>query len=130
LEGSTGFYQEPLAESTGVLTSSEEKRKLSSRTGAIAVDMESAAVAGVAREAGVPFAVIRALLDPVEMAIPDRVLTVVDEFGRLNVLKLIRQLVEHPGEVFCLLAMRRNFRAVQTALARVLDLAGKNLLVS
>jgi adenosylhomocysteine nucleosidase len=47
-----------------------EKRELRERTGAAAVDMESAALAGKAREWGVPFHVIRAVSDRAEEDMP------------------------------------------------------------
>jgi adenosylhomocysteine nucleosidase len=46
-----------------VVCRGEEKRALAAETGAIAVDMESAALAKVARDAAVPFAVVRAVSD-------------------------------------------------------------------
>ena len=46
-----------------VLCRGEEKRALAAASGAIAVDMESAALAMVAREAAVPFTIVRAVSD-------------------------------------------------------------------
>ena len=53
-----------------VLTRSEEKQKLASLTGAMAVDMESGAIAGVARELGVPFIIIRTISDSISEDLP------------------------------------------------------------
>src|SRR6187551_1606882 len=47
----------------------EAKRRLADRTGAEAVDMESAEVAAVCAEHGVPFLAVRAVSDDVETAL-------------------------------------------------------------
>jgi adenosylhomocysteine nucleosidase len=129
LRGCVDLYQGPLAESGTVLRSSTEKRVLFERTGAMAVDMESGAVAKVAQEARVPFMVVRAIADSTDTTIPDSTLNAVDEFGRWSFLKLIRVLAEHPGELFALVRVARNYRAAQRTLAVVARLTGCNLLV-
>lgn len=76
--------REPLAEAKHVLETTQAKRTLAERTGAVAADMESGAVARVAREAGLPFLVVRAVIDPVEQALPKAVLRLTDAFGRVQ----------------------------------------------
>lgn len=120
------IYTEALAESAFVLTSSVERRILSSKTGAIAVDMESAAVAAAALEADVPFIVIRAVSDPIDRVFPSSALTAIDPSGQTSLLKLIRGLVKHPAEARGLVRLERDFRAAQTTLATVVRLAGIN----
>ncbi len=46
------------------------KATLRAASGALAIDMESAAVAEAAAEAGVPFLVLRVIADPADRAIP------------------------------------------------------------
>ena len=70
----------PLVESPVILKRPSEKKALFDRTGSIAVDMESATIAAVAREASVPFVAIRAIADAYEMTIPEGVLSAVDDF--------------------------------------------------
>ena len=53
-----------------VLWRGEEKRALAAETDAIAVDMESAALAKVARDAAVPFAIVRAVSDTRDEDLP------------------------------------------------------------
>ena len=129
LAGYVDLHEEPLAEGTVVLTHSTEKAALFQQTGAIAVDMESAAVAAVAKEAGIPFMAVRAIADPVDMTIPQSALTLSDEFGRLNVSRLLKGLAKQPFGLFTLVRLGRSFRAAQKTLARVAQLAGGNLLV-
>ena len=117
-----------LAESTIVLASSPEKAALLRRTGAVAVDMESASIAQVAKEAGIPFLAIRAITDGAEMDIPRSALDSTDEFGRIRLLKLFSGLARHPVELRALLRMGRMFRAAEATLAKVALRAGSNLL--
>jgi adenosylhomocysteine nucleosidase len=129
LKGYVDLYQGILAESVTLLKSSTEKRVLFERTGAIAVDLESRSVAGVAQEARVPFMAIRAIADPADMAIPQVSLAAVDEFGQINLLRFIRGLLKHPLELFPMIRLGRNFRAAQATLATVAYLVGSHFLV-
>jgi adenosylhomocysteine nucleosidase len=129
LKGHVDFHTEPLVESATVVCTPAEKAVLFLRTGAIGVDMESGAVATVAQEARVPFMVVRAIADSADTTISDSPLNSVDEFGRLSCLKLVQGLAGHPGELFTLVRIARNYRAAQRTLAMVARLTGYNLLV-
>jgi adenosylhomocysteine nucleosidase len=129
LKGHVDFHTEPLVESATVVCTPAEKAVLFLRTGAIGVDMESGAVATVAQEAWVPFMVVRAIADSADTTISDSPLNSVDEFGRLSCLKLVQGLAGHPGELFTLVRIARNYRAAQRTLAMVARLTGYNLLV-
>ena len=129
LRGLVGFYTDPLVESTTVVCTPAKKAILFRETGAIAVDMESAAVAAVAQKAGVPFVVVRVVADAVDTTIPESTLNAFDEFGRLSFPKLIQGFVQHPTELFALFRIGRNYRAAQKTLAAVARLTGNNLLL-
>lgn len=58
-----------VATSTAVLSRPEQKRALA-RSGALVVEMESAAIADVARRRGMPFAAVRVVLDGAADALP------------------------------------------------------------
>jgi hopanoid-associated phosphorylase len=128
LSGHVDLHTGPLTQSPTVLRSPEEKAALFNRSGAIAVDMESAAVAQVALLAGLPFMAIRAISDPANMSIPPRAMAAIDESGRLRPLRLLKRLVRHPQELFPLVRLTRTFRAAQNTLATVALIAGSNLL--
>ena len=129
LTGHMDLHTGPLTESEAVLTSPSEKMALFHRTGAVAVDMESAAVATAAHQAGVPFVAIRAIADPVGLTVPQVVLSAVDGSGRLRPFKLLKRLAGHPAELLVLIRLGRDFRAACASLATVARLAGKDLLV-
>ena len=65
--------------------------------GALAVDMESAAVAKVAQQRSLPFVVLRAIIDEVDDAIPAALNNSVDTWGRPRPLQLIAALGRHPS---------------------------------
>ncbi len=123
------FHTGPLAESAIVLRTPAEKAVLLQRTGAIGVDMESAAVAAVAEEARVPFMAVRVVADSTDITLPSSELNACDEFGRLNPFRLIREIVARPAELFPLVRLARDYRAAQKTLALVARVTGIDLLI-
>lgn len=128
LKGDLDLHREAIAESTGVLASCPEKTALWRRTGAIATDMESASIAGVAKERRVPFMAIRAILDPAEMPITPSVLNSIDDFGRIRLAKLGQGLIRNPMGLLALFRLIRNFRAAQNSLSKTHLRAGSQFL--
>ena len=90
------------------------KQDLAARTRAMIVDMESRAVAA----AGLPFAVLRVVVDPAERAIPSSVLAALTPSGRLNPLALIGGLLRQPSEIGALRALARDNNAARAGLRR------------
>ena len=129
LRGQVEFHTGPLAESATVVQTSAERAILFQQTGAIGVDMESAAVAAVAQEARVPFVAVRVVADSTDITLPSSALNAWDEFGRLNFLKLIRGIAARPTELFPLIRLARDYRAAQRTLALVARLIGSDLLL-
>ena len=129
MTGDMVIHAEPVAESTSVLIHPDEKAGLHKRTGAVAVDMESGAVAAEAHRAGVPFLVVRVIADPSSASIPMSALAIVDDFGQLRVFKLIKVLGRDPAVVAALVRQGRYFRAAQRTLRRIARLAGNRFLM-
>jgi adenosylhomocysteine nucleosidase len=111
----------------GVVAGPGHKAKLFSKTGALAVDMESAAVGEAALASGIPWVVIRAIVDPASQAIPAAVLETVDSHGKTDLLKLLAHLAHHPSEVPALLELGRNFRTASATLKYVARICGPGL---
>lgn len=95
---------------------SAEKRALHARSGAVAVDMESGAVAAVATAAGKPFLALRALVDPVERDLPRSALVGVDAYGRPRLSALLAALARRPWEIAVLLRLGREMNAALQSL--------------
>jgi len=123
-----------LAVNTGLLISSDTpldkpaaKRRLFAHTGALAVDMESAAIAAIASAAGLPFACIRAVVDSAEMPIPELALTAVDVYGRPRIAALLSGLLRQPMAAGELLRLGRSFARARRTLRAVRRCCGYNL---
>jgi adenosylhomocysteine nucleosidase len=93
--------------------SADEKRRLYDQTSAVAVDLESGAVAHSAAGRGMPFAVLRAICDPADHALPPAALTALDAHGAIAVRRIVASLMAQPGQLPSLLAL-----AVDAAVAR------------
>ena len=103
-----------------------EKSALFRDTGAVAVDMESAAVAAVAAERGLPFVAVRVIVDSARDHLP-RAVVAASRAGQVHVPTLIFGLLRAPGEILPLLRLARRFAAANqslTAVAAVLRHAG------
>jgi adenosylhomocysteine nucleosidase len=97
------------------------KQALYQRTSAVIVDMESAAVAA----AGLPFAILRVVVDPAERALPASVLAALDSKGRLNVLALLAGLLRRPGDFGPFLALARDNGPARSGLRRAATAVGR-----
>ena len=99
------------------VTSLERKRELADH-GFAAVDMESAGVAMAASQAGVPFAVLKAVCDPASRAVPALALRLLDERGRLRAPALLEATCAGPRAWRELRALRGDFTAARASLRR------------
>jgi adenosylhomocysteine nucleosidase len=99
-----------------VVASPDEKRHLNRETGAALVDMESGAVAAVAAEAGVPFAVLRAICDPADRTLPPAALVALNSAGRLAAIRLAMSILAGPGQMGALLGLARDAAVARRAL--------------
>jgi adenosylhomocysteine nucleosidase len=101
-----------------VLTTGE-KRGAKESTDAIVVDMESAAIAVEAAARGLPFIVIRAVLDEVDDEVVGA--EMVDQEGNVKPLAATAFLVRNPGTVLKLPRMIRNLSRATAAIADALE---------
>jgi len=92
------------------------KARLFATTGAVAVDLESGAVARVAVAHGLPFAVLRAVCDPAGMALPHAALVALDAGGGIGLLRVVGSLARNPGQLPTLIALARHAGAARAAL--------------
>jgi hypothetical protein len=76
--------------------------------------MESHAVAAT----GLPFVVLRVIIDPADRAIPRAVTAAVAADGRLRPLKLVAGLFRRPGDLAALTALARDNSRARPALGR------------
>ena len=98
-----------------VLASPLAKRTAAESCGAVAVDMESAAVAAVAADAGIPFAAVRIVADACADSLPDDVGKWIDAAGRRRLLPLFGVLLV-PTQWPMLLRLGARYRVARSAL--------------
>lgn len=81
-----------------VVDTPHEKAYLGTKFMAIAVDMEATGLAESATAQGTPFAVIRAVMDPMDMALP-KMNGIIDNDGSTNALNVVKNVVSHPQNI-------------------------------
>jgi len=128
LEGRIDLRSETLIESPTVLMTPEEKRALADRTGAVAVDMESAAVAFTAEQAGLPFVALRVISDTLDQTLPSSVLSAYDKSGHLKMWRLLRGLVQHPEELLGWMRLAKSHRKARRTLTGIARSTGWDFL--
>ncbi|MDO9214705.1 MAG: phosphorylase [Methylococcales bacterium] len=108
-----------LLESKTLVATSHDKQQLHRQSAAIALDMESVAVAKVAHAHALPFLVIRAIADPVTMDLPQAVSHALNEQGDVQLGKLLIFLLTHPSELKGLITLGQHFNAAKNTLKAV-----------
>ena len=108
-----------LLTSRTAIGSPAEKATLFRTTGAVAVDMESLAVAEVASAHQLPFIAVRVIVDSAADALPQAVTAAADNEGHLQIWRLIGALARTPADLAPLLRLARRYRAANRSLAAV-----------
>ena len=127
LENQLSVRTGKLTQVTRVLRTPQDKRATHTETGAIAADMESAAIARAAKQADLPFLVTRVIADTLDMRIPDTLIDVLDPYGRPHLGRLFMNLLRHPGQLRLLMQLRNGFHRAQRILTQVRQLGGVGL---
>ncbi len=105
-----------LLESKILVSSSRDKQQLHQQSRALALDMESVAVAKVAQSHDLPFLAIRAIADPANTDLPAAVSHAFNPQGDVELGKLLRFLLTHPGELKGLITLGQQFNAAKSTL--------------
>jgi adenosylhomocysteine nucleosidase len=96
-----------------------EKAALRAASGALAIDMESGAVAEAADEAELPFLALRIIADPADRAIPQAALHGIAPDGSRRPWAVLRELIMHPADLPPLIRLARDSDAALRQLRRV-----------
>ena len=118
----------PVAEATEVLVDVESKARLGKLTGAVATDMESAAIARVAIESGLSSVIMRVVVDPVSMVLPSSAMAAVSASGARDWWGLCRGVARRPNEMVALCRLASALSAAQRTLTRVARSVGPEFL--
>jgi adenosylhomocysteine nucleosidase len=93
-----------------------DKHAAHAASGADAADIESGAVARIATEHGLAFAVLRAVCDPADRDLPPAAITALDAAGRIRPAALARSLLRHPGQIGGLIGLGKEAALARKAL--------------
>ncbi|MDI1230034.1 MAG: phosphorylase [Methylobacter sp.] len=105
-----------LVESNTIVATTQDKKHLYAQTGAIALDMETVAIAKVARQNNLPFLAIRAIADPVSMDLPKAINHSLNNGGDIVLSKLLLYIARHPTELPGLIKLGLHFNAAKITL--------------
>ncbi len=119
LKGSLPVYSGLLAESDCIMAREDEKPSIFATTGAIALDMESAAAARAADQFDLPFLAIRSIVGPVDASIPPSIHAAFDENGGLNVPKMFLHSLLRPVDFVGIIRLGKHFGAAMKTLRLV-----------
>ena len=100
------------------LASAADKSIAFSETGAAAVDMESAAVAEVARAQGLPFLAVRAIVDTANDRLPMAAIAAASS-GSVKLSRLLGALARAPADLPALIRLMWRYHAASRSLAAV-----------
>jgi adenosylhomocysteine nucleosidase len=122
LSGTYFISRAPLFGAAPLLKSPAEKNTLYESSGAVAADMESAAIAVAAREAGRPFAVVRAVSDEAGMVLPSLLWQAIDDRGVVKLPDLLAALMRRPMAIIPLIKLGMGFHQARKSLMVAADL--------
>ena len=94
----------------------DDKARLFTDYGVRAVDMESHGVARAAREAGLPFLIVRAIADPADRTIPPAALAGLGPDGEQRPFAVMLAMLRNPAQVPALIQLARD---AKTAIRRL-----------
>ena len=95
----------------------DDKARLFTDYGVRAVDMESHGVARAAREAGLPFLIVRAIADPADRTIPPAALAGLGPDGEQRPFAVMLAMLRNPAQVPALIQLARDAKTAMRRLA-------------
>ena len=112
-----GAFEGAVLGSATIVASEYEKARAWRDTGAVAVDMESAAVGAAAASAGIPFVVLRAIADTATQGLPPAALIPLTEAGTPAIASVLIEVLRRPRQIPALVELGRATRQALSALA-------------
>jgi len=108
----------PLLAGNSALAEVAAKAAAFRATGAVAVDMESLAIAAIAAAHALPFLAVRVIVDTALDAVPAAVMSAAAS-GNVRISRIAAGLLRRPGDLLPLLRLAKRYRAAMRALTAV-----------
>ena len=108
-----------LVQADTILASPEAKARLHQTSGAVASDLESAAIAAVACDANIDYMAIRAISDDASTAIPDVVIKHTNHHGQPILPDFIFDLLRNPYQIIPLFRLAQGYKEAKASLRRL-----------
>lgn len=116
-----------IAAEADIVARAADKAALATSSLCGSVDLESGAVARVAERHGIPFAVLRAICDPVERDLPPAALVTLNARGAIAVTRLAGSILRRPWQIPDLIALGGDAARARRALVRRVNQIGVGL---
>jgi hypothetical protein len=126
----TAIARAEMARIAGVdrpLSGVSEKRALHAESGAAAADMESHIVGRIAAESGLPFAILRVIVDPAERRLPPAALVGMRSDGAIDFRAVLTSLAASPGQLPAVMRLTVDTGRARATLLRCHNLLGPGL---
>lgn len=131
LQSNQRVFSGDIVSSKEICASAEDKLHLSQQTGALGVDMESGAIAEIAKTNSLDFIVIRTISDNVDTSIPEAVLKHTNNLGQPRVFKFLLCCLLKPNQIRELLKLASGYKQGLTSLTNIAhDLKNQHFLYS
>jgi adenosylhomocysteine nucleosidase len=114
----TEVIRAPIFGGKAIVSRAEAKQALYHRTSAVAVDLESAEVARLCGDAGVPLAVIRTIGDPAERDLPPAALVGLRADGSVDLQAVLISVLRTPSQIPALINVALDTRRALATLER------------
>lgn len=128
LSGKLQVQKGCLLESEQIISDPDEKKLLYEKSQAIAVDMESGAIAKVAKKNKSIFLAVKAIADTGDRRIPQSVLNSIDSRGQVRRRVLIKNALLHPFDWNALAQLGQQFKAAHKTLKQVAAISPNDFL--
>jgi adenosylhomocysteine nucleosidase len=119
LSGGVPIRTECSMSSDSPVVSRQQKAALYQRYAAVAVDMESAAIALAARSFDLPFAAVRVVLDPAGQALPEAVIQGMEDDGSFAMGRCLRCLLNRPADLLGMVSLAMHSWRARRSLQRL-----------
>lgn len=116
LRGEFAVRKGTLLQNPILVSTTRDKQELYKALQAVAVDMESAALAQIAQQRNVPFLTVRAIADTASQGMPKVIRHAIEVQGHIKYARLFRDLCLRPGDLPALFTLGRHFLSARKTL--------------